>query len=499
MEVQARSVGQPDIPGASEVYGDSEPTDSERCCLHLSDGDSGRDVDVEMGDVERECTLEDGSSDSPAELAALDSASEAGDQGDRAVTEPVGFHAPSAWIVGLDCGAWLGRHSMVLQPQSRALLANLFVNLRRVPGSLTRAVLDHLTPGHRMMGQVVDQLISTLCGLGTCVARRVVSALRRSQWDPIASSGAYVESLEVDAEGGLTGAEVRAEAAPLGEPPCGNTAELHRMMILVRESLAHAVRGKSDLDFIRSLARYKLAGISIGVKYHSRHFASSVEHVAGFAVSTLTRDELATPLPALGIPSDVALVFDGVSIGATSFSRHETLMLIGAVITSHRTGQFRARLLAAPSMGFSHKGPVVRDLLLQTLHAHPFAYDMDTLRARVAVIGGDGAVVRGGEAARHQSSGAANLAWNALHPDSELQAVDWDLFHRVDIAGLRAAKAIPLAVEVHDVSRIMGSLFGFPHHQVVDPVRELECLFRGVESHEFVGVGVVGCVHNVYN
>ena len=36
-------------------------------------------------------------------------------------------------------------------------------------------------------------------------------------------------------------------------------------------------------------------------------------------------EELNTPLPGLGIPTDFSISFDGVSLGATSFSRHETV------------------------------------------------------------------------------------------------------------------------------------------------------------------------------
>lgn len=71
-----------------------------------------------------------------------------------------------------------------------------------------------------------------------------------------------------------------------------------------------------------------------------------------------------------------------------------------------------------------------------------------------------GAVVRGGEAARHSSTKAANLLWQKLHPDAELQAVDWDLFHRVDIVGHRAGQATPMVMEVNEVSRSVSALFG---------------------------------------
>ena len=42
-----------------------------------------------------------------------------------------------------------------------------------------------------------------------------------------------------------------------------------------------------------------------------------------------TARDLSACLPALGIPSDLSLIFDGVSILAKQFSRHESLMLLG--------------------------------------------------------------------------------------------------------------------------------------------------------------------------
>jgi hypothetical protein len=111
------------------------------------------------------------------------------------------------------------------------------------------------------------------------------------------------------------------------------------------------VHGQPDINFVRTIARYRLAGVDVGHKYHSEQFAVSTENLARNAVSALTKDELERPLAALGIPSDVSIVFDGVSIGATQFSHHETLLLIGATFSCSQTGSIRARLLTAPIHG----------------------------------------------------------------------------------------------------------------------------------------------------
>ena len=70
-------------------------------------------------------------------------------------------------------------------------------------------------------------------------------------------------------------------------------------------------------------------GMHLGTKYLTSHFVENVEFLAAAAARARTADELSRPLASLGIPSDVALIFDGVSIGSSAFSRHETLYLIG--------------------------------------------------------------------------------------------------------------------------------------------------------------------------
>ena len=54
-----------------------------------------------------------------------------------------------------------------------------------------------------------------------------------------------------------------------------------------------------------------------------------VEHLGEIAAGELQASDLAMAIPSLGVRSDVAISWDGVSLGAASFSRHETLSLIG--------------------------------------------------------------------------------------------------------------------------------------------------------------------------
>ena len=50
------------------------------------------------------------------------------------------------------------------------------------------------------------------------------------------------------------------------------------------------------------------------------------------ALNALTAQSMNQLVPSLGIPADLALVFDGVSIGARQFSRYESLLVGGRVL-----------------------------------------------------------------------------------------------------------------------------------------------------------------------
>ena len=56
-----------------------------------------------------------------------------------------------------------------------------------------------------------------------------------------------------------------------------------------------------------------------------------VERHCVAALNALTAQSMKQLVPSLGIPADLVLVFDGVSIGARQFSRYESLLLVGLV------------------------------------------------------------------------------------------------------------------------------------------------------------------------
>ena len=128
-----------------------------------TDADCEAADDLEMGMADGVCclgALSDSASD--AVLGTLESASE---DGQALVSQHVGFHPASSWTVGRGCGTWIshgGNNAARLQTQSRVLLTNLCVNVRRLPSSLAQAVLQALRPQTRRAKRVVDCVVSAL-------------------------------------------------------------------------------------------------------------------------------------------------------------------------------------------------------------------------------------------------------------------------------------------------------------------------------------------------
>lgn len=100
---------------------------------------------------------------------------------------------------------------------------------------------------------------------------------------------------------------------------------------------------------------------------------------------------------------------------------------------SPHTGQICARLVGAPSVGAYHTGEHVANLVAQTLREHPAALREATHRRRLCAVGGDGAICRGGEHARHKSTDAANKFFSICQMSQEGMSEPvclWDPYHR---------------------------------------------------------------------
>ena len=130
----------------------------------------------------------------------------------------------------------------------------------------------------------------------------------------------------------------------------------------------------------------------------------------------MAAQRLHATLSGLGIPSDIGVFFDSVSIGTSSFSTQETLQRIGAAYTPLDFSSEGLALISTPSIGASHTGTHQKSLVFEGFATAPWNVGHGCMRARLALVGGDGAVVRGGPDAVHKGSGASDQIWDELFP-----------------------------------------------------------------------------------
>ena len=397
-------------------------------------------------------------SDAGSDTGMYLSDSEGSDAGMRIPEEEEGQGVdtcPSAWHPGKDCGQWMsGLKDFSVQAQ--VLICNVYLNLRRLPSKVAATALGALSrEGSAATRNFADKLAAALLGLSFHAARTVYNRVS-DKWRP--------EQREPKKP---SDSELPRAIAGSSKP-----SNFDLMKIRVREILAICHGGKPDSDYPLAMERLCLHGLQVGDTCTSRRFVEPVELLAATAARAEAARRLNCTSPSLGVRSDVAVIWDGVSIGARSFSRYETLYLVGAVfmdfsistpgMSQGAPGASQERplttscLLAGPSAGQKHTGQEQAALMLAE---HPAALTTRVLKTRLAAIGSDGAAAKGGPDANHPSTGGSELMWDEVHR-GKAPVVEWDVFHRVDLATSKAISDNKGALEVFDVARVLGQLFG---------------------------------------
>ena len=124
-------------------------------------------------------------------------------------------------------------------------------------------------------------------------------------------------------------------------------------------------------------------------------------------------------------------------------------------------------MVGAPMMGVGGKtGEALENLYFESIAVHP-RFNSAELRARLAVLVGDGALCSGGPSARHNSTKALERIWTQLHPQMRFTCTRWDDFHKRDLASWRAVTAVPLAAEVYEVVHELDQTFGINEGRLV--------------------------------
>lgn len=361
--------------------------------------------------------------------------------------------APSTWRPGENCGQWIRRGLNGFGVQAQVLICNVYLNVRRMPAALAQTVLRTLLPGSHASRNFADRVSAQLLGLSHGAARSVYDRLSAREWQP--------EPPESEPPGVIVG----------GSPLSG----LDAMKVRVREILAICHSGRPDSDYPLAMQRLRLYGLPVGDRLCSRKFVEQVELLAATAARAEAARRLKAKSPSLGVCSDISIIWDGVSIGARNFSRYESLCLAGVVFMDWSSGTpkgtreqplTRSCLLVAPSAGQQHTGQEQANLLLSALADHPAHLTKTQLQARLSAIGSDGAATKGGPSSMHSSTAGSETMWQAVHERAPA-IVEWDLFHRVDLGTTKAIAASPAALEVFDVARVLGQLFGVGDGRVI--------------------------------
>ena len=359
----------------------------------------------------------------------------------------------SPWVA-----QYVGRGAKFLQPQAQVLVTQAVLSFRRVSPKVLKPLLLALGR-HGCTRNFAEHAAGAVLGIGHTMARNCFERVRSNGMAPAAAGQPGRKRCRPVHPQQRAKRRRTRPGAPEDRP---GEALVESWKVRVRECLAVSFYGLADVEYQRRMRRMLLGNPLVGQRFCSKAVVPVVERVAWEAARTLRSAALARELPGLGIPSDLSLIWDGVSIGATSFSRQETLMLIGCTSVQPDSGAIEPHLVAAPSISLNHSGEGQVELLLRELGRDPWSLDRHALRRRLAVLAADGAGVQGGEDARHSSTGAGEKLWHLVFPDSPQQAIgaEWDAFHRLDIATRRAIAKIPAAVEVFDITKVMSTLFG---------------------------------------
>ena len=183
-------------------------------------------------------------------------------------------------------------------------MCNLVVNLRKLPKTVTRDMLQRLPQPRRTLKSVLMSVAGSLLCLPASTVQGCMRKAKGNDWKPAA----------------VTPSDTRQPCAE--RPPAPATGSQDIMNRLVREALFNASHGHADFDYIKSICRLQLSGLDMGSKYHSVEFAALVEYVAGVAVQMCDATEF-TPMGSHGMKSMGSIGFDVGNLGRGVFSKHE--------------------------------------------------------------------------------------------------------------------------------------------------------------------------------
>ena len=257
--------------------------------------------------------------------------------------------ASRAWQPGQNMGHWGDRQSDGLSTDAQMMLCNVVLRCKRLRRDTLDAVLSDFQLGCQGTGfSKADQISASFLCLSFTTVRRYMQRMLERNWAPAQPAR-------------------RSNTRDIGVQT-GDGCETEN---LVRLSLAGATEGRSLRGYERDVARMLLSGGQCGDKSHTRKFAVEAQHVGANLLRLLDAQDINRMLPGLGIPSDLAIVFDPVSLGSGMFTKHGSVLMLAVALVSAETLGLYAPMVDAPVMGLeSHTGPALRDRALQALGDH---------------------------------------------------------------------------------------------------------------------------------
>ena len=233
------------------------------------------------------------------------------------------------------------------------------------------------------------------------------------------------------------------------------------MRLLVGEALVNAAHARPDDHYVLSVARLNHLGLDCGDKYASARFVRVAEFCAGKLLEFGQAEVLNAELGGLGVVSPLSCSFDAVSVGDTMFARNETFQIITVTALDPCTGKLSTHFLNCPSIGSGHDGDAQAQVVLNALAHHPAKLTSQSLRQRVlTMVGGDGAVAKGGPEMRHVSTDACQKFSKLVYTNDVETLCEWEMFHRSETAFRRTLQDCPMSQELFAVARGMAQQFG---------------------------------------
>ena len=139
-------------------------------------------------------------------------------------------------------------------------------------------------------------------------------------------------------------------------------------------------------------------------------------------------------------------------------------MVLGVTISTPSTGGSTAIFVDAPPAGVDGRGESEARTIQGALQRVPWDLTAQALRARLAIAIGDGHYVDG-EASNHNPTDAFQ---RLFHDAGRTPRTAWSGFHRLDKAGVKACKDVPLEEDFATMLKDLEAAFGGGQGRQVD-------------------------------